>query len=129
MERLGVSQVTPAEAREIRGGFRDLFVTLRDVFGPPELELRRRDEDTGVFETRATFVPVAIRLPNREERVAGANAGMVTATTSATLTVEASLDIQRDDRTEIDGRTAVVTDVAPEVNSLGYRTVDVRLEG
>lgn len=129
MERPGVTQVTTAEAREIRGAFRDLYVTLREVFAPPYLELRRRDPETGEPFTVVTFQPATLRLPDRQERIAGRNAGRVEAINSGTLAVEADLEIHRDDWFDVDGRRAVVTDVAPVVNGIGYRDVDFRVEG
>ena len=129
MERPGDSQVTAAEAREIRGAFRDLTVTLRDVFGPPSVTLKRRSETSGNFATVATFTPEAIVLPKRQEAVSGANAGMVRVTNAGQMTVAATLDIRRDDRFLLDGRWATVTDVAPEVNAIGYVPVDFTLEG
>ena len=130
MERPGMSQVSAAEARESRGAFRDLFVTMRETFQPPVIEIRRRDEDTGEFATRATFQPATLSLPKRQEQVSGANAGMVATQRDGRFTVEGdAADIQRDDVFQIDGQRAVVTNVDPVANEIGYRSVDFRVEG
>jgi hypothetical protein len=130
MERPGVPQVTEGEAREIRGSFRDLFVTLRETFGPPAIQLRRRDEATGNFANAGLpFTPESITLPNRQEQVSGQNTGLVSADHAGKMQVKATIDIRRADRFQVDGVTCVVTFVPPEVNAIGYRAVDFMVEG
>lgn len=129
MERPGIPQVSEAEGREIRGAFRDLYVTMREAFQPETIELRRRSESTGNFATVATFQPETLSLPRVQDRTGATNVGMVRATREGRMSVAGTIDIRKDDRFDLNGRTAVVQWADPVVNAIGYRIVMFELEG
>ena len=106
----------PSDLDDARQAIRDGLATVQALQDPtPVVTLQRRDPGSGAW-LPVTLVPMALislRLGERQEESAGANAGLLTRATEGELAGWAPLDIRRDDRFTWQDRAFVVGEVLP----------------